>query len=92
MEFEINELAEKLDEMFFDFSEKVNKNIEFKFEPGRYLIAECAVLLGKVHAVKTNGRTKYSLIFYFFNYFFKLGPILDSIISFVLFFIPRIMI
>ena len=66
------ELAERLDEMFFEFSERVNKNIEFKFEPGRYLIAECAVLLGRVHAIKTNGKTKYSFIIQFFFFFFFL--------------------
>ncbi len=56
----MSELAQDLDEIFCKFSREVNRDIEFKFEPGRYLIAECAVLLGKVHAIKKNGPTKYS--------------------------------
>ena len=31
-----------------------NKEVRFKCEPGRYISAECGVLLGTVHAVKTN--------------------------------------
>ena len=51
--------------MFYNFSKEAMKDIEFKFEPGRILIAECAVLLGKVHAIKANGPTKYSYNYYF---------------------------
>ncbi len=31
-----------------------NKYVHFKCEPGRYLVAECGLLLGTVHAVKEN--------------------------------------
>ena len=31
-----------------------NKYVHFKCEPGRYLAAECGLLLGTVHAVKEN--------------------------------------
>ena len=31
-----------------------NKDVHFKCEPGRYISAECGVLLGTVHAVKIN--------------------------------------
>lgn len=31
----------------------------FLVEPGRYVMAECGLLLGQVHAVKTNGDTRY---------------------------------
>lgn len=31
----------------------------FIIEPGRYVVAECAILLGTVHAVKNNGPTRY---------------------------------
>ena len=30
----------------------MGKNIEFKIEPGRYIVAESSILLGKVYAVK----------------------------------------
>ncbi len=32
----------------------------FYVEPGRYPTAECGVLLGTVHAIKTNGETRYA--------------------------------
>lgn len=35
------------------------KEITFKTQPGRYVIAECGVLLGRVHAIKQNGSTVY---------------------------------
>jgi diaminopimelate decarboxylase len=35
------------------------KNIMLKIEPGRYIVAECGVLLGTVHAVKQNGGRTY---------------------------------
>ncbi len=36
------------------------KDIEFKIEPGRYIVAESGILLGRVHAVKTNYKVKYA--------------------------------
>ena len=36
-----------------------NRNIKIKMEPGRYVVAECGVLLGSVHAVKQNGSKNY---------------------------------
>ena len=49
----------KLREMLFpvldSFMERYdNKYVHFKCEPGRYLVAECGLLLGTVHAVKEN--------------------------------------
>jgi diaminopimelate decarboxylase len=35
------------------------KQVQLKIEPGRYLVAECGVLLGTVHAVKENAGTTY---------------------------------
>ena len=47
-------------------SEKINnwvkiygKEIEVKIEPGRYIVAECGIVLGKVNAVKRNYDIKY---------------------------------
>ena len=36
-----------------------NKDIIIKMEPGRYIVAECGVLLGTVHSVKQNYGTTY---------------------------------
>lgn len=53
-------MGEKLDEMLYAFAEKYGKQIMFKAEPGRYAVAEASVLLGTVHAVKTNYDHKYA--------------------------------
>ncbi len=45
----------KLDSAIADFLEVYpNKDVEFKAEPGRYIVAESSILLGGVHAVKEN--------------------------------------
>ena len=36
-----------------------NKEVTFKIEPGRYIVAECGVLLGSVYSVKENYGRKY---------------------------------
>ena len=38
---------------------KENKDAIFKVEPGRYLVAECGLLLGTVYSVKKNYDTKH---------------------------------
>lgn len=35
-------------------TEYPNKDVVFKIEPGRYIVAECGILLGTVHSVKKN--------------------------------------
>nr|WP_122012625.1 diaminopimelate decarboxylase [Maliibacterium massiliense] len=42
-------LAETLDAFLAGYD---NKDVTFQIEPGRYIVAECGVLLGGVHAVK----------------------------------------
>jgi diaminopimelate decarboxylase len=49
-----------LDKHLFDFAKSYGKEITFMIEPGRYLTAECGVLLGTVHSTKTNGQTHYA--------------------------------
>lgn len=56
---DLKELGKSLDKVFTDFSDKYGKEILFKIEPGRYIAAECGVLLGTVHATKYNGDKKY---------------------------------
>lgn len=55
----LKDLGEKLDDIFNKFSNEYGKQITFKFEPGRYISAECGILLGSVYAVKYNGSNKY---------------------------------
>jgi diaminopimelate decarboxylase len=52
-------LGKKLDSILADWLHKYGKQVTFKVEPGRYIVAECGILLGTVHTVKTNYRTKY---------------------------------
>lgn len=57
---DIKTLGNKLDEIFEEFTKEYGKRIKFKIEPGRYIAAECGVLLGTVHAIKNNGDNKYA--------------------------------
>jgi len=53
-------LGQKLDGLIEAFLRDFpNKDIIFKMEPGRYVVAECGLLLGTVHAVKQSYDTRY---------------------------------
>ena len=52
-------LGQQLDEIFNAFVAEYGSQVQFKIEPGRYISAECCVLLGKAHAVKTVYENKY---------------------------------
>ena len=56
---DIKALGKELDDIIYDWTKKHGKEIEFKIEPGRYIPAECCVLLGTTHAVKINYDRKY---------------------------------
>ena len=51
--------GELLGEKLAAWAKTYGKMLTFKVEPGRYLVAECGVLLGTVNAVKENYGTKY---------------------------------
>ncbi len=57
---DIKDLGEKLNKVLEDFTEEYGKQITFKVEPGRYISAECGLLLGTIHAVKYNGPNKFA--------------------------------
>ena len=48
-----------MDTIFEKFEKENKKGLEFRVEPGRYIVAECGILLGKVHAKKQNDYRKY---------------------------------
>ncbi len=52
-------LSEKISEVLTEWVSRHGKQVRFKVEPGRYLVAECGILLGTVHTIKTNYHTKY---------------------------------
>ena len=58
---DLADLSAALDEMLTVFlNEYDNKDVLFRIEPGRYIAAECGVLLGTVHSVKLNYDTEYA--------------------------------
>lgn len=56
---DLKELGSLLDDTLNKWVNEYGKAIIFKIEPGRYIAAECGILLGTVHAVKFNYGTKY---------------------------------
>lgn len=56
---DLKDLGGHLDKLLYRFAEEYGRPLTFRIEPGRYISAECAVLLGRVHAVKENYGTKY---------------------------------
>ncbi len=52
-------LRQELTCLVEDFVRRYGRPVTFKSEPGRYIVAECGVLLGSVHALKRNGDTNY---------------------------------
>ena len=53
------ELGHNLHGLLTDWSQRTGYKGRFYVEPGRYVAAECGVLLGRVHAVKNNGENRY---------------------------------
>ena len=56
---DLNHMGNELSELIEPWVADYGKAIEFKIEPGRYIIAESGILLGQVNAVKTNYGIKY---------------------------------
>ena len=56
---DLKKLGDILSNTLYDWTSEYGKKIEFKIEPGRYIVAECGVLLGTVHSIKENGETTY---------------------------------
>lgn len=53
------DLGRRLHALISGWSQKTGYAGRFLVEPGRYVVAECGVLLGRVHAVKSNGDKRY---------------------------------
>lgn len=53
------ELGARLDDLFAAFIAETGYQGRFLVEPGRYVVAECSLLLGSVEAVKNNGPRRY---------------------------------
>lgn len=57
---DIADLGEKLTKVLNDWTDKYGKKILFKTEPGRYIVAECGILLGTVYSTKNNYGKKFA--------------------------------
>lgn len=55
----LTELGDSLSELFGRWSKDYGREIEFRIEPGRYVVAECGVVLGTVYTLKENYGTTY---------------------------------
>ncbi len=58
-EFDLPKFKVELDKLLTQWKQKTGRDLLFKMEPGRYVVAEGGVLLGRVHAVKENFGHKY---------------------------------
>ena len=56
---DLKALGNMLTPIMSDFAKEYGRDISFRIEPGRYVAAECGILLGKVNAVKYNGPKKF---------------------------------
>jgi len=57
---DLRELGQGLNELIRNWTDKMGYRPEIMVEPGRYITAECGVLIGEVHAVKYNAETCYA--------------------------------
>jgi len=53
-------LGKTLDKLMNEFAASYGKEVIFFIEPGRYIVAECGVLLGTVNCIKSCGAAKYA--------------------------------
>lgn len=57
---DLDKLSFELDNVLTEFLNNYdNKDVVFKIEPGRYISAECGILLGQVYSIKENYDNKY---------------------------------
>lgn len=56
---DLRKLGNALDLLFTDFVQKYGREVFFRIEPGRYIVAECGTILGTVNGIKYNGDKKY---------------------------------
>ena len=57
---DLSAFGTRLRDVVVPWVHKTGKRIKIKIEPGRYTVAECGVLLGRVYALKTNGGRSYA--------------------------------
>ena len=53
-EYDYEDFGNKISDVFSDFCKRYGKDLELKFEPGKYIVAEGGVLLVRVNTLKDN--------------------------------------
>lgn len=56
---ELKEFGKELSMVLETWTNEYGKKVFFKIEPGRYITAECGVIIGNVHSIKENHKTNY---------------------------------
>ena len=56
---DMTDLGTKLHSLITEWAKRHDYSGQFFVEPGRYVVAECGILLGRVHAIKNNGEKCY---------------------------------
>lgn len=56
---DLKELGEAIDKALYKFAEEYGEQITLRIEPGRYISAECSLILSEVHSVKHNHDKKF---------------------------------
>ena len=56
---DLDVLSQAFTALVTDWAARTGYKGRFVIEPGRYVVAECGITLGTVHAVKNNGPTRY---------------------------------
>jgi len=54
LNLDIQSLGVKLSQVIRDWTDKYGKNVTFAMEPGRYVVAECGIILTRVLSTKVN--------------------------------------
>lgn len=57
--YDFSDVGKQLGELITRFTQKYGREITFKTELGRYIVAEAGVLLGQVNTIKYNGTNKF---------------------------------
>lgn len=55
----LEELGRELDKLILNFTKEYGSQVNIQIEPGRYITAECGILLGTVNAIKHSYGRKY---------------------------------
>ena len=56
---DLSKMKAPLETLMQSINQKFGRELTFKIEPGRYIVAECGLLLGRVNAIKLNHDKKY---------------------------------